>query len=497
MWNPFKKKKSKEVVHVRTYAGAEYGRLVSDWVSSGASFDAEIRGSLRVLRNRARDLVRNNDYAKNVVREIKNNVVGQGYGFQCQIKQQRGEKLNDKLNEKIEAEFKKWCRKENCNTAGKLSFAQIQRTIMGQIPECGEAVIRMVRRRFGNSKIPLALQVLDADMLDDQYNGTAPNGNQIRMGVEVDKWGRPVAFHLFTTHPGDYSFSHSEASNLTTRIRVEAKDIIHLFIPESEKQTRAPSWFSSTLMRVRQMGGYEEAEVIAARASASVQGYITTPEGELVGDDIQDGQRVTDFEAGTIRKLNPGEQITVPNMSRPGGTFDPFMRAMLRGVAAGVGASYESVSKDYSQTSYSSARQSILSERDNWKVIQSWLEENFHKVVFENWLDMAVMAEVISLPNYENDSEMYYQSVRWIPRGWTWIDPGKEIDAAKESVRSGFSTLTDVLASSGQDFDEILSQRSRELKACEAANIVFDTDPTVDSKKATPHNSSTTSDQQP
>lgn len=484
MWNPFKKKAKK--VKQRAFDGASYGRLVSDWITSGSSIDTEVSSSLPTIRNRTRELVRNNDYAKNLIREIKNNVVGRGFTFQCHIKQQRGDKLNEKLNDKIEIEFYRWGKKKNCNAAGKLSFAQIQQVVISNVAESGEAIVRLITKKFGDSTVPLALQILDSDLLDETYNAVSENGNSIRMGVEVDVWGRPLFYYFHAKHPGDYSFVDAPSERRNSHIKIPASEIIHLFIPETEKQTRAVSWFASTLMRMKQMAGYEDAEVVAARASACLMGFIQTPAAELEGDDLENGQRVTDFEAGVFKKLNPGETMNVPNVSRPSGQFDPFMRLMLRGVAAGVGTSYETVSKDFSQTSYSSARQSMVSERDNWRVLQDWLKENFHQVVFEKWLDMAVMSGTISLANYETDPNQYYESVRWIPRGWTWIDPSKEISANLEAIKSGFSTITDVVAQGGGDYEELLKQRKRELDSAKAQGIVFESDPIAYLQPTTP-----------
>ena len=48
----------------RAYAAAQNNRLTSDWISQATSADSEIRGSIRMLRNRARQLVRDSDFAK-------------------------------------------------------------------------------------------------------------------------------------------------------------------------------------------------------------------------------------------------------------------------------------------------------------------------------------------------------------------------------------------------------------------------------------------------
>jgi lambda family phage portal protein len=306
-------------------------------------------------------------------------------------------------------------------------------------------------------------------------NGRADNGNEIRMGVEIDRWGRPTAYYFENgmRHPGDFQFpSNTVAGPRFNRIRAE--EIIHLYLVERPGQTRGVPWLASTIERMHHLHGYEQAEVVAARASSSLMGFITSPEGQLYGDEVQDGERLTDFAPGQFKYLQPGESITVPSLNRPGGEFDPFMRAMLRAVAAGVGCSYESISKDFSQTNYSSSRLSLLEERDNWKVLQSWLIDNLHQRVFERWLDLAVLSGTLDLPRYETDPE-FYRRPRWMPRGWQWVDPAKEVAAAVEAVQAGFKTQAEIIAESGGDIEEVFQQRRRELDLAQSLDLDFTT----------------------
>jgi lambda family phage portal protein len=181
-------------------------RLTSDWVAQSTSQDAEVYSSLRALRNRSRQLIRDNDYARNAKRVVQSNVVGpRGIKMQAKLKMQRGDKLADALNQQIEAAWRKWCRPQSCDVAGKLSFAAIERMSMGGVFESGEILVRMVRQPFGGSKIPFALEVIEADQLIETRNGDY-GGNIIRMGVELDKWKRPVAYWLWPWHPGDINY---------------------------------------------------------------------------------------------------------------------------------------------------------------------------------------------------------------------------------------------------------------------------------------------------
>jgi lambda family phage portal protein len=467
-------KRKKKVAGQRGFAAAQYNRLVNDWVTSSASIDAELRGSLKTLRNRTRDLCRNNDYAKNALRAIENNVIGQGVRLQSQVTQTTGRnanKLNDRVNTAIEAAWAEWCKKDACHTAGTLSFADIERLLISSVAESGEVFVRVVRKKFGRSEVAFALEILEADLLDEDHNEILRNGNEVRFGIERDEWLRPVAYYFKTKHPGDYTFTGTADRG---KIRVPAADVIHLFRQTRPGQTRGFPWFAPAIVRMHHLHGFEEAEVIKARAQASIMGFIKS-EGDGLTDGTQDNQRVTNFEPGTIEHLLPGEDFTSFSPTSPGGQFEPFLRAMLRAVAAGIGVSYETLSRDYSQSNYSSSRLALLDDRDNWRTLQQWMIENFHHAVFEQWLEMAWLSGAVDLPNYAGN-EKTYKAVRFVPRGWSWVDPVKEVNAYKDAVRSGFMTVSDVVAASGQDFDELVTQRKREIDTTESLDLVFDTD---------------------
>lgn len=463
----------------RMYAGAQFNRLNTDWISSSTSHDAELRTSLRVLRNRTRQLVRDNDYAKNAVRIIRNNVVGTGVGMQAQVMMRRGKRLDDIANDAIEEAWNAWCRPDSCHTAGLSSFAEMQRMVIAAIAESGEVLIRKVRRTFGRSKVRLALELIEADQLVEDWSGRTEGGNEVRMGVEVDEWRRPIAYWLYPRHPGDYQFVPGQVQ--TNRlIRVPAEEVIHLYIPARIGATRSASWFDTAIKRLHNMGGYEEAEIIAARAAAAVMGFIQSPESDdsIVPDDVEDGKRVTDLEPGTIQELGPGETFNGWNPSRNNAAVDPFLRLMLRGAAAGIGLSYESLSRDYSQSNYSSSRLALMEDRENWRSLQGWFVEHFLQPVFDEWMELAVLGGVLNFPDYEDNRDRY-RAVRWKPRGWSYIDPQKEVKAYFEGVRSGFMTMQDVVSSTGQDIEEIMKQRRRELDLAKELGLVFDTDPSA------------------
>jgi capsid protein len=132
----------------RTYSGAQMGRLVADFVSMATSGDAEIRMNMRILRNRSRQLERDNDYVKNYLREVESNVIGMGIGFEGQVKMQRGDKLNEPVNQAIQDAWTEWCDKDCCHVAGKLSFTDIENLVARSVFRDGEILIRKVTQNL-------------------------------------------------------------------------------------------------------------------------------------------------------------------------------------------------------------------------------------------------------------------------------------------------------------------------------------------------------------
>lgn len=490
LW-PFGKKSESKPTGRRGFAAAMYGRLVSGWITSSTSMDAEIKTSLRAMRDRSRQLGRDNDYVRGFFETFKDNVIGEGIPFQGQVKLQRGNKLDKNTNQLIESKWKRWTNKRFCHTGGTLFFQDIERVLAHGIAESGEIFVRKIRQSFGGSRIPFALEIIEADQLEEMELTRANNGNEIRMGVEVDQWQRPVAYHFRTRHPGDYPFGGG-GNRPSDRIRVPADEIIHLGIKSRPNQTRSIPILHSAIMRIHQMGGYEEAEIIAARGSAALMGFIETPDPDsaLVDDTTEttdaNGQttreKVSDFQPGVFKYLAPGEKVIVPDLHRPGGQFEPFMRVMLRAAAAGASVSYATLSRDYSTSNFSSSRMDMLSERDHWRILQKWFIRNFHQEVFEAWLEMAVLSGELPLKNFETQPERY-QAVKWMPRGWAWIDPLKEVNAAKEAILGGLSNLSHELAGQGHDIEEMLSQRRNELDLIESLKLKFDTDFAIAQKK--------------
>jgi lambda family phage portal protein len=464
---------------MRMYGGARNTKTTGYFGTSQTSADAELQSSLPQLRSRSRQMVRDSGYAKRAKAILVNNIIGTGVGLQAQVLATRGE-LNTRVNDDIERAHREWARADACHTGGTLHFSDMERALCGEVAEAGEVFVRLHMRRFGNSQVPLALEMIEAERLADGIGmpGPAVEGGEIRMGVEVDRFQRPVAYHIRQRHGGDIR----PGAGATDRVeRVPADEIIHLRLTTRWPQTRGEPWFHTAVRKLDDVNEYSQHEISAARASAAYFATIKTPESpNPLQDETDDtGAGTMNIESLTIQELRPGEELDFHTPNRPNSAFSEFMRAMLREIAAGVGTSYESLSRDYSQSNYSSSRLALLDDRDGYRALQQWWVRSFRDPLYRLWLQQAVLARAVTaipVEAFGTDMERYH-AVLWKLRGWSWVDPTKEVTAYKEAVKAGFTTVTDVIAQTagGMDIEDVIGTRKRELEMLSDAGIEVDT----------------------
>jgi len=457
---------------VRMYQAAKQSPLTAGFGTSTTSADQELASSLPILRARSRQLCRDAGYAKRARVVVVNNVIGSGIGLQAQVMSTRNT-LRENTNSAIEEAWLEWCRADSCHTGGTLHFADLERLAMGQVFEAGEIFVRKHPRRFGQSRIPYALEIIEAERIADLRGVSAPANGVMRLGIEADQYHRPIAYWIRRRHPGETGVGYAGRDEIE---RVPANEIIHLRIVDRWPQMRGEPWMHAVARKLNDMDGYSEAEIIAARGAAAYMAAIESADGETALTETQaDGSQQMGFEPGSVWKLATGEKVVFNAPVRPNAAMDPFMRMMLREIAAGVGVSYESLSRDYSQSNYSSSRLALLDDRDLWRVLQLWFIRSFREVVHREWLMQAVLAGAI--PGIPIDqyaaNPAAFEAARFKPRGWTWIDPAKEVQSKIEAVQAGFTTVTDVIAetANGDDIEDILQRRRRELDMMEAMGL--------------------------
>ncbi|PHO10322.1 phage portal protein [Malaciobacter canalis] len=436
----------------RSFHAANTGNLYSSWVTSQITADVDIKRDLKSIRNRSRDLMQNDDYAKRFKRMIKSNVVGnKGIKLQNRAKDPNGN-LDKKANQQIEENWNKWCKKGNCDVTGKYSFTDLTKLAIGAIAEDGEVLIRKVKGYDNNFKF--ALQIIEADHLDETLND--PNRN-IVMGIEFDKWQKPIFYHVLKTHPGSQELAHTNRKHE----RIPANQIIHLFLPIRISASRGIPWMHTAMTRMKMVNGYEEAELVGARVAASKGGFYTqNAEGdEYAGDTEIDGTPANEITPGEFEVLPAGWGFETYDPQHPNTAFKDFMKVVLRGIASGLDVSYNTLSNDLEGVNFSSLRSGVLEEREVWKELQSWLCEHLHDDVYADWLDMALLTATVKLPYTKLEK---FNNPHWLPRGFAWVDPLKDTQSNILLNKEGLKTHSEIFAEMGKDIEEVYEQLKRE-----------------------------------
>jgi lambda family phage portal protein len=154
----------------------------------------------------------------------------------------------------------------------------------------------------------------------------------------------------------------------------------------------------------------------------------------------------------------------------PSTAFRDFEKAMLRGIASGLGVSYTSLANDLEAVSYSSIRQGLLEERDQWRRVQHWMVEHFCQPVYLRWLRQALDSGVVNLPA---NKYFKFSATQWVPRGWQWVDPRNEAEAQIVAINNGLMTRTQALAERGLDIEDVMRERQAEDEIIASFNVTL------------------------
>jgi len=462
-----------------SFEAARRDRLTYNFQGTTTSADAEIKGSLSVLRDRARVLARDNNHVRAVKRTYRVNIIGhRGIKVQCQVKKIGSDDLDDLRNGLIEKLYSQWCRAQYCDVSGMHTMHSFELQIAGALVETGELFFRIVRRPFGGSRVPIALEMIEADQLDEDESGMSDiPGRTWRMGIERDEWGRATRYKFLLKHPGDYELSGMKRDN-RKHIILSAADVIHVYgIPERVGQTRMEPAITPGILTAWNLREYRKAHWTRKRVQAAQLGWIMTPEGQYDPGTIEEetGRRIMNTEAGQYNELDPGQTVIPPSFGPDDNQYPEVVKDQIRDLSTGVGCSYATISKDYSDANYSSLKISTSEDRDWWRILQTAVIEQFHQRVYEEFLYAAVMSGALPSPTFDDFwfRPERYNRPRWQTRAWDALDPQKEMKAKEQERTLMLKTHSEqIMEHTGEDFDEVMTRIKREKDLKESLGLM-------------------------
>lgn len=454
---------------------------MASWVPSPGSADADYLNEQSIITPRARDLVRNNPIAAGVDQTLVDNVIGSQLRLSAQPKYRLLGQDKDWATEwgnTTEDQFETWADTTDCDASRTQTLLGMTRLALSGAMVNGDALALVMWMPRADSRWSTRLQMIEADRL-----ATPPwlmGVENIRGGIEQDKYGAPIAYWINKIHPGDkyglYTAKQDDWERIPAFTRWGRRRVIHLCDKKRDRQSRGKSVFAPVMREFKVAGEYLGAELHAAAANALIAAFLESDldqqsVAEIFGADSASatGYWQTVAEKYNRKKMESGMFLTLPvgtrlsgyNPNRPNTAFDGFMESIMRHMAAGLNMPYELLLKDFSKTNYSSARAALLEAWRYFLSTRKWLQDYWLNPIYEAWLEEAINAEWVDAPDFY-DNRYAYRKCRWVFSGRGWVDPVKEANAAQLRMESGLSTLEQECAEQGLDWEEVLEQRARE-----------------------------------
>lgn len=447
------------------YDAAGSGRRASNWFPTTDAINAIVEGSVDTLRARSRDMVRRNPYAATARERYVSNIVGTGV---VPVPKTKDKDFRSALRE-LWDEFV-----DECDADGISDFYGQQALVMGGTFEAGETFARFRPRRAEDGlAVPLQIQLLESDFLRSTMNENLASGNRIRQGIEFNGLGRRVAYHFYRDHPGD---RFSLGGIQTTR--VPADDVMQVFEPLRPGQLRGLPRTAPILAKLYELDQFDDAQLVRQKIAAMFAFFFTKQQDPAFGgtDDIDGRSQIDSIEPGTGYELLPGEDVRFPDPPQVGNYTD-FVRAQLRAIAGPLDLTAEQLTGDLAQVNYSSIRAGLLEIRRRHEQIQHGvLCFQFNRRVWRRFVVDAVISGAIDAPADFVAAQRRYTAAKWIPQGWQWVDPEKEIKAIVLAIRSGLLTRSMAVAQYGYDAEEIDREMAEDNARADEFGLIYESD---------------------
>lgn len=444
----------------RGYEAAAKGRLTDGWTTAGTSADAEIRAAGPILRDRMRDLVRNNAMAAQAVQVLVNNIVG--YGITP-----RAATGDAALNARVDELWSRWALRADAH--GHTTFDGLLNLAVREMIEGGEVfAVRRSRRSSDGLAVPLQIELREADHLDTARSDLRPSGAKIDQGIEYDALGRRTGYWLWPEHPGHVSPVHFRRLE---SVRIPAERVVHLF-ERQRVQSRGVPWGVPAMRAIRDVDDWQVAELVRKKTEACLVGVVMgadEPEqGVAPSIEDADGTRVEQFRPGMFAYARNGKDIKFSQPASTGGVYE-WHRTQLHIIAAGFRVPYALMTGDLSQANFASSRVGLnefrrMVEQLQWQTVIPM----FCDRIWSWFVESAQLAGL--LPEVEIRAE-------WAPPKFESVNPLQDVQADQLEVRAGFSTWRQQVARRGYDPAKVLAEHAATAGELDRLGLVFDTDP--------------------
>jgi lambda family phage portal protein len=431
-------------------------RLETTWTTTPTTADALIYKSWGTIVARSREQTEHNDHARKFVMMMRDNIAGpNGFVLNGQVRDPNGEP-DTLASQALEDAFAIQSELGNFDVTGTMSRSDTERLAVTTLVKDGEAIAVF---RFGKDLGPFgfAIQMVDPMLLDHQHFEELPSGNLVRHGIEYDSNSRPVAYHF-----REFDQRLESYTGYTSKVkynRVEAKYVVHAFVPEIIGQKRGLPWMRTALGRLRMLSAFEDSALVNARIGAAKMGFFRDPEANA--DEVEN--LPMDAEPGVFENIGNKEFVAF-NPAFPDPFMGQFTQSLLRSIASGLGISYNNLASDLTNVNFSSIRQGTLEDREFYKGVQQWFASAWCKKIYAAWLEVALLGPNLTVAGkpLKVERKNKYMAVTFQGRRWTWIDPMTEVQANVLAIQNNLKSQSSVIRDGGEDAEDTFLEIKRE-----------------------------------
>ena len=420
------------------------------------------------LRQRARMLYMAAPIATSAIKTNRTNVVGIGLKLKSRIDREvlgLSPEQAEAWQKTTEREFALWAEnKRACDATGMNTFYGLQQLALISWLLSGDC-IGLMKQYKTTPLLPYSLRVhlIESDRIAtpaDSNAGIFPyyttgknpqTGNTIYDGVEVDKDGMVVAYHIRNTYPFEVGSTTTKWHRvLAYQEKTGLPNVVHVMDCERPDQYRGVTYLAQVIEPLLQLRRYTESELTAAVVESFFTAFIKTeaPTDENpfnpVEEDppgVQRGPNEYSMGPGQVNIMAPGEDVTFADPKRPAGGFDAFVNAVCTQLGAATEIPVDLLLKRFN-ASYSASRAALLEAWKAFKMRREWLAADFCRPIYEVWMSEAVARGRIYAPGFFDNPAIHaaYLGSEWLGPSQGQLDPVKEITAEILACSEGYST---------------------------------------------------------
>lgn len=483
-------------------AGSGFGGQLDRWKPSLKTLDAALLPQLDLGNARAEDVTRNNAFAANGVQLHIDNIVGHLFRLSYKPRWRRlgitdadarsfAQDVEAWWTEYAEDPIGCWLDVERKRTATMMvREAVATHTRLGEIMGAAEWM-----ERRGTS-MRTAIKLVSPKRVSNP-NGTSDTAT-LRHGLEFDRGGAMVAAWVRQGSVGGLGLGNG-MGNEWTRIERETRfgrpKFIHVFEPTEDGQSRGANQFLAVLEQSHMLPKLQHTKlqnaIVNAMYAATIESELGTEAAlEIIGAGTEGTNNIANylmavnsFHNGAKLSMNgvkvphlwPGEKLNLQTSGNVDNGFTDLESSILRWMSAGLNVPYEPFARDYRQSTYSSARASMM---EGWRYYmgrRKVIAARFATMMFVLAFEEALQRKELRLPR--NASRGFYEAksawcnCEWIGSGRLAIDGLKEVKEAVLRIESGLSTYEKELALLGEDYQETFAQQVRETQERREAGL--------------------------